>query len=76
MALRLDYTNMMTEAVPGAISAACWDESRARRFAAAHADVTRTARGERARFLDLPDVRNLCISSACDSAHGPTTSAA
>ena len=53
MGLQLDYTNMMAEAVPGAISAALWDESRAA-LAAAHADVTRRHAANELGFIDLP----------------------
>lgn len=67
MGPQLDYTNMMTEAVPGAISAALWDESRAS-LAAAHADVTRRHAANELGFIDLPRAEPLLTQCLAISA--------
>ncbi len=67
MALQLDYTNMMADAVPGAIAEAQWDESRAS-LSAAHADVTRRHAAKELGFIDLPDDERLLTQSLTISA--------
>lgn len=58
MGLQLDYTNMMADAVPGAISAAVWEETRAA-LAAAHTDVARRHAANELGFIDLPHAEPL-----------------
>ena len=53
MALQLDYTNMMADAVQGALTAAQWDEARPA-LSAAHADVARRHAAKELGFIDLP----------------------
>ena len=62
MALRLDYTNMMADAVQGAITGAQWDEARAS-LAAAHADVARLHGAKELGFIDLPSDQRLLDQS-------------
>jgi glucose-6-phosphate isomerase len=62
MSLRLDYTNMMADAVQGAIAAAQWDEARAS-LAAAHADVARLHGAKELGFIDLPSDQRLLDQS-------------
>jgi glucose-6-phosphate isomerase len=66
MALQLDYTNMMAEAVPGALSADAWDAA-APALAAAHADVMRQHAMRLLGFIDLPRYERLldqCLTIA------------
>ncbi|MGH7694513.1 MAG: glucose-6-phosphate isomerase [Gemmatimonadaceae bacterium] len=58
MPLRLDYTNMMADAVQGAIAAAQWDEARAS-LAEAHAEVARLHGAKELGFIDLPSDKRL-----------------
>ena len=53
MPLQLDYTNMMADAVPGAIGTAQWTAARAA-LGAAHADVRRQHGAGTLGFIDLP----------------------
>ncbi|MGQ0640755.1 MAG: glucose-6-phosphate isomerase [Gemmatimonadaceae bacterium] len=53
MALQLDYTNMMADAVPGAITQDVWDKARPS-LDEAHADVMRQHAARVLGFIDLP----------------------
>lgn len=64
MALRLDYTNMLASAVPGAVGEGQWESARPA-LAQAHTNVTRQHRAGELGFLDLPGDRRLleqCLS--------------
>ena len=60
--LQLDYTNMMADVVPGAITGTAWDDVRAA-LEAAHADVTRQHADQKLGFIDLPDDKRLLDQS-------------
>lgn len=62
MTLRLDYTNMMADAVPGAITPALWSDARTA-LAAAHADVARLHAAKELGFIDLPSDEGLLDQS-------------
>ncbi len=62
MALQLDFTNMMADAVPGAITQGMWDDARSA-LAAAHADVTRRHAAKELGFIDLPSDARLLEQS-------------
>lgn len=66
MQLQLDYTNMMADAVPGAITEDLWDGARAA-LATAHADVMRQHSLRLLGFIDLPRYERLldqCLTIA------------
>src|SRR5258708_9098250 len=58
MAIRLDYTNMMSPPIEGGITAAEWSDS-ASVFTAAHKVVAGLHADRTLGFLDLPDDREL-----------------
>nr|MBA3673283.1 glucose-6-phosphate isomerase [Gemmatimonadaceae bacterium] len=58
MAIRLDFTNMMSPPLDGGISAAEWSEA-ATSFATAHAGVAEEHSSGTLGFLDVPDDREL-----------------
>jgi glucose-6-phosphate isomerase len=67
MALKLDYTNMMADAVPGAITQEVWSDARAS-LAAAHAAVSRQHAAKELGFIDLPGDARLLDQSLTISA--------
>lgn len=62
MSLQLDYSNMMADAVQGAISEAQWEEARAP-LATAFADVARLHADKQLGFIDLPGDKALLEQS-------------
>jgi glucose-6-phosphate isomerase len=62
MALQLDFSNMMADAVPGAITQAMWDKARPQ-LEAAHGAVGRLYEAKELGFMDLPNDTRLMDQS-------------